>query len=161
MGTYIIKYVRKIIAKQKKVKRINILIPDVKIKTDQDKTTNKVCPISGWTISKIDTIEIVNTDNMYLIIMLVFSVQRMVAKKTIKKGLRTSIGWNLGKKNRSIHLLDPLTSTPIIGTNTNEIRETKKSPIEYLINCSFSKKENIKTINIPIITYTKCLKKKK
>jgi hypothetical protein len=54
-----------------------------------------------------------------------------------------------------------LTSTPIIGTNTNEVRETKKSTIEYLINCSFSKKENIKTINIPITTYTKCLKKKK
>ena len=49
----------------------------------------------------------------------------MVAKKTIKKGLRTSIGWNRGKKNRSIHLLEPLTSTPIIGTKTNEIKELK------------------------------------
>ena len=29
-------------AKQKKAKRINTLIPDVKIKTDQEKTTNKV-----------------------------------------------------------------------------------------------------------------------
>ena len=34
----------------------------------------------------------------------------------IKNGLRISIGWNLGKKNMSIHLLEPLTSTPIIGT---------------------------------------------
>ena len=112
-------------------------------------------------MSKRDIIEIVNVVNMYLTIKLVFSVQRMAAKKTIKKGFRTSIGWNLGKKNRSIHLLEPLTSTPIIGTNTNEIKETKKSTIEYLINCSLFKEENIKTINIPITTYTKCLKKKK
>ena len=98
---------------------------------------------------------------MYLIIKLVFSVQRMVDKNTIKKGFRTSIGWNLGKKNRSNHLLEPLTSTPIIGTNTNEIKETKKSTIEYLINCSFLKEENAKTIKIPSTTYTKCLKKKK
>ena len=40
-------YDNKIIAKLKNAKRINILIPDVKIKTDQEKTTNKVCPISG------------------------------------------------------------------------------------------------------------------
>tara|TARA_B100000989_G_scaffold41298_1_gene26244 strand:+ start:26 stop:163 length:138 start_codon:yes stop_codon:yes gene_type:complete len=44
---YIIKYVSKNIVKQKNAKRINILIPDIKIKTDQEKTTNKVCPISG------------------------------------------------------------------------------------------------------------------
>ena len=89
---------------------------------------------------------------MYLIIKLVFSVQRMVAKNTIKKGFRTSIGWNLGKKNRSIHLLEPLTSTPIIGTNTNEIKEIKKRTIEYLINCSLFKEENIKTMKIPMKT---------
>ena len=81
---------------------------------------------------------------MYLIIILVFSVQRMAAKKTIKKGFRTSIGWNLGKKNRSIHLLEPLTSTPIIGTNTKEIKETKKNIIEYFINWSLFKEENLR-----------------
>ena len=156
-----IKYVSKIIAKQKKTKRINILIPDVKIKTDQEKTTNKVWPISGCTISRMDITEIVIVVNKYLIVKLVFSVQRMVAKKTIKKGFRTSIGWNLGKKNRSIHLLEPLTSTPKIGTNTNAIKEIKKSTIEYLINCSSLKEENTKRIKIPRTTYTKCLKKKK
>ena len=140
---------------------MNILIPDVKIKTDQEKTTNKVCPISGWIINKRDTIEIIDVVNMYLIIKLIFSVQRMEAKKTIKNGFRTSIGWNLGKKNRSIHLLEPLTSTPKIGTNTNEIKKTKKSTIEYLINCSFLKEENTKTLKLPRTTYTKCLKKKK
>ena len=139
-------------AKQKKAKRINILIPDVKIKTDQEKTTNKVWPISGCATSRIDIIKIVIVVNKYFIVKLVFSVQRMVAKKTIKKGFRTSIGWNLGKKTRSIHLLEPLTSIPMIGTKTKEIKEIKKSIIEYFINCSFLKEENIKTINIPIKT---------
>jgi hypothetical protein len=54
-----------------------------------------------------------------------------------------------------------LTSTPKIGTNTNAIKEIKKSTIEYLINCSSLKEENTKRIKIPITTYTKCLKKKK
>ena len=151
----------KIIAKQKRAKRINILIPDVKIKTDHEKSTNKVWPISGCTIRRKDITEIVIVVNKYFIVKLVFSVQRMVAKKTIKKGFRTSIGWNLGKKNRSIHLLEPLTSIPMIGTKTKESKEIKKSIIEYFINCSFLKEEKIKTINIPIITYIKCLKKKK
>ena len=158
---YIIKYASKINTRQKNARRTNRLIPDVKIKTDQEKTTNKVWPISGWSIRRRDIIEIVSAVNKYLIIILIFSVQRIVAKKTIKKGFKTSIGWNLGKKIKSIHLLEPLTSTPIIGTNTSEIKETKKSTIEYLINFSLFKEENIKTINIPIITYNKCLKKKK
>ena len=135
-----------------KAKRMNILIPDVKIKTDQEKTTNKVWPISGWSISRRDIIEIVIAVNTYLSIILIFSVQRIVAKKTIKKGFKTSIGWNLGKKRKSIHLLEPLTSIPIIGTNNKEIKEIKKSIIEYFINCSFLREENKKTINIPIST---------
>ena len=117
--------------------------------------------MSGWTISRIDIIDIVIVVNKYLIIKLVLLLQRMVAKKTIKKGFRTSIGWNLGKKNKSIHLLEPLTSTPIIGTNIKESKKIKKNIIEYFINCSFLKEENIKTINMPIKTYIKCLKKKK
>ena len=139
-------------ANERTAKRIYILIPDVKIKTDQEKTTNKVWPISGCTINRIHITEIIIVVNKYLIVKLVFSVQRIVAKKTIKKGFRTSIGWNLGKKNRSIHLLDPLTSIPIIGTKTKESKEIKKRIIEYFINCSLLKEENIKTINIPIKT---------
>ena len=131
---------------------MNRLIPDVKIKTDQEKTTNKVWPISGWSISRRDIIEVISAVNTYLIIILIFSVQRIVAKKTIKKGFKTSIGWNLGKKRKSIHLLEPLTSTPIIGTNNKEIKEIKKSIIEYFINCSLLREENKKTINIPIST---------
>ena len=40
---------------------------------------------------------------------------------TIKKGLTNSIGWNLGKKYKSIHLLEPITSIPMIGTKINGI----------------------------------------
>ena len=53
----------------------------------------------------------------------IFLLQRMVANIIIKNGFSISIGWNLGKKNKSIHLFDPLTSTPIIGTKIKEIRE--------------------------------------
>ena len=48
----------------------------------------------------------------------------------IKNGFNNSIGWNLGKKNKSIHRLDPLTSIPIIGTKNKEIKVTKKRKYE-------------------------------
>jgi len=78
--------------------------------------------------------------------------QKIVAKIIIKKGFKTSIGWNLGKKNKSIHLLDPLTSTPTNGTKNKEISEIKKRKIEYLYNWSEFKEENIKIRDIPINT---------
>ena len=74
----------------------------------------------------------------------------MVANIIIKNGFSISIGWNLGKKNRSIHLFDPLTSTPIIGTRNNEVNEIKKRIIEYLNNCSVLNEEKTKIIEIPI-----------
>ena len=74
----------------------------------------------------------------------------MVANIIIKNGFSISIGWNLGKKNRSIHLFDPLTSTPIIGTRNNEVNEIKKRIIEYLNNCSVLIEEKTKIIDIPI-----------
>ena len=76
----------------------------------------------------------------------------MVAKIIIKNGFRTSIGWNLGKKNKSIHLLEPLTSKPIKGTKNKENKEIKKRKIEYLYNWFEFKDENIKIRNIPIST---------
>ena len=45
-----------------------------------------------------------------------FSDVSIIDSMIIKNGLRISIGWNLGKKNISIHLLEHLTSTPKIGT---------------------------------------------
>ena len=58
-------------------------------------------------------------------------LQRIVAKITIKNGFNTSIGWNLGKKNKSIHLFDPFTSTPIIGTINKETKVIKKRKYDY------------------------------
>ena len=73
-------------------------------------------------------------------------------KIIIKNGFRTSMGWNLGKKNKSIHLLEPLTSTPTNGTKNKEISEIKKRKIEYLYNLSGFNEENIKIRDIPINT---------
>ena len=41
----------------------------------------------------------------------------VLATKSTNSGFTNSIGWNLGRKNRSIHLFDPLISIPIMGTN--------------------------------------------
>ncbi len=124
----------------------------MKIKTAQEKTTNKVWPISGWIIKNKEITDIKILDIKYLIKILDLLLQKIVAKIIIKNGFKTSIGWNLGKKNRSIHLFEPLTSTPIKGTKNNEIRETKKRNIEYLYNRSEFKEENIKIRAIPINT---------
>ena len=77
-------------------------------------------------------------------------LQRIVANITIKNGFNTSMGWNLGKKNKSIHLFEPFTSIPIIGIKNKGIKEIKKRIIEYLNNWSVLKEEKIKIINIPI-----------
>ena len=77
---------------------------------------------------------------------------RTVAKVIIKKGFKTSIGWNLGKKNKSIHLFEPFTSIPIIGTKNKENKDIKKRIIEYLNNWSVLNDEKIKIIEIPIKT---------
>jgi len=73
-----------------------------------------------------------------------------VANITIKNGFNISIGWNRGKKNKSIHLFDPLTSMPTIGTKNKKIKEIKKRIIEYLNSLSVLIEEKIKIINIPI-----------
>ena len=134
------------------VKRIYILIPEVKIKTAQVKTTNNVWPISGCIIKNKEITDIKRVDIRYLNKIFDLLLHNIVAKIIIKNGFRTSMGWNLGKKNKSTHLLDPLTSTPINGTKSNEIREIKKRKIEYLYNWSGFKEENIKIRDIPINT---------
>ena len=78
------------------------------------------------------------------------SLQRIVANIIIKNGFNISIGWNLGKRNKSIHLFDPLTSTPIMGTKNNVNIKIKKRIIEYLNNCSVLIEEKVKIISIPI-----------
>ena len=82
-------------------------------------------------------------------------------KKTIKKGLTNSIGWNLGIKYKSIHLLDPLTSTPIKGTNIKRATDTAKQIIEILKRFCWFIDEKIKIKKTPIDKKIKCLKKKR
>ena len=129
-----------------------ILIPDVKIRTAHEKTTNTVCPISGWIIKSKEITDIKKVDIKYLNKICDLLLHKIVAKTIIKNGFKTSIGWNLGKKNKSIHLFEPLTSTPINGTKNNEKREIKKRKTEYLYNWSEFKEENIKIRVIPIKT---------
>ena len=129
-----------------------ILIPDVKIRAAQQNTTNKVWPISGWAIKSKEMIDIKIIDIKYLNKIFDLISHKIVAKIITKNGFRTSIGWNLGKKNKSIHLLEPLTSAPTNGTKNREISEIKKRKIEYLYNWSELKEENIKIRVIPINT---------
>ena len=96
--------------------------------------------------------EIKTADSKYLEIMLILLLQRILARTIIKNGFKTSIGWNLGKKNKSIHLFEPFTSTPIIGTKIKENNDIKKRIIEYLNNWSVLNEEKIKIIIIPIKT---------
>ena len=129
-----------------------ILIPDVKIRTAQENITNKVWPISGWAIKSKEMIHIKIIDIKYLNKIFDLISHKIVAKFITKNGFRTSMGWNLGKINKSIHLLEPLTSTPKNGTRNKEISEIKKRIIEYLYNWSEFNDENIKIRDIPIDT---------
>ena len=51
---------------------------------------------------------------------------------TIKKGLTNSIGCNLGRIIKSIHLLEPFISIPKIGTKNKRIKEKQKIVIDNL-----------------------------
>ena len=121
-----------------------ILTPEVKTKIDQVNKINKVWPMSGWINNKLEINNVIRKENEYFKIILIrFSVLNIVARKIIKKGFNNSIGWNLGKINRSIHLFDPFTSTPIKGTKNNEIKIIKnniKENFNSLIESIFDNK---------------------
>ena len=118
--------------KKTKLKK-NILIPEIKIKTNQLKPIKRVWPISGWSIKRID-INIVNKkDKKYFKLKLVyFWEQIIILIITIKKGFTNSIGCILGNTNKSIHLLEPFISTPIIGTRNNKTNDKQKNISEIL-----------------------------
>ena len=59
----------------------------------------------------------------------------------IINGFKTSIGWNLGKNKKSIHLFEPLTSIPIKGTKAKEIKKIKNNIIEILYKFFWFKDE--------------------
>ena len=101
-----------------------MLIPEVKIKTTHENITKRVWPTSGCIIKSKEIINIKIIDTKYSIKRLeLLLLQKIVAIVTIKNGFNTSMGWNLGKKNKSNHLFDPLTSIPIIGTISNNKKE--------------------------------------
>ena len=110
--------------RKKKHKPINIknikdnrFIPETNIRLNQRDSIKNVCPISGCKNSKRIIGMIAIRLKRYLTYLLeYFSDVSIIDNMIIKNGLSISIGWNLGKKNISIHLLEPLTSTPIIGT---------------------------------------------
>ena len=74
----------------------------------------------------------------------------------IKKGLTNSIGWNRGKKLRSIHLLEPFISMPIKGTKIKKINDIKKKITENFKRVSLSIEERKKIINTPSSIKIKC-----
>ena len=70
-----------------------MLIPEVKIKTAQEKTIRSVWPISGCIIKSKEIVDIKIIDNKYLKQRLeVLLLQRMVANIIIKNGFNISIG---------------------------------------------------------------------
>ena len=100
----------------KRIKNIRF-IPETNIRLNQRDNTNNVWPISGCKNSKRIIGMIAIKLKRYLTYLLeYFSDVNIIESMIIKNGLRISIGWNLGKKRISIHLLEPLTSTPKIGT---------------------------------------------
>ena len=125
----------------------------MKIKIPQLKIINNDWPISGCIKSKdITTAVIINDIRYFKFLFWIFLLHKIIDVITIKNGFNISIGWNRGKKNRSIHLFEPLTSIPMNGTKNKEINEIKKRIIEYLYNWSKFNKENIKIRDIPINT---------
>ena len=92
--------------------------------------------------------------------LLYFSLLKIILINIIKNGLTISIGWNLGKKFKSIHLLALFTSTPIMGTKNKKIIENKNIIGEILNNLSSLIEDKTKIIIKPKKTKDKCLKKK-
>ena len=85
---------------------------------------------------------------------------KIVAIIINKKGFTISIGWNLGIPGKSIHLIEPFTSTPKKGTKAKNIKEIKKKYLEIWNNFLRSIAEKVTKIKTPIIIKTKCFIKK-
>ena len=79
----------------------------------------------------------------------------------MNNGLTNSIGWNLGKREKSINLFEPLTSTPNTGTKARIKIEIKNKKSKNFINLFFSWIEIARIKNNEIETKIRCLMKKK
>ena len=135
-------------------------MPETKIRVSQTIAISNVWPKSGWEINNINIGKSIRLLNKYLKYKLFFFKHNRVDKITIKKGLISSIGWNLGKIPKSIHLLDPFTSIPINGTKTKIKSVIQNKIIDILIKSSSFKNEKIINIVTPKIIKIKCLIKK-
>ena len=116
--------------------------------------------MSGCAAKNKTIIKVKKKEKAYLRYMLgYFSLLKIRLIETIKNGLTNSIGWNLGKKYKSIQRWALFTSTPIIGTKKRVINE--KTKIIGEISKSFVSliEDKRKIIIIPKKTNNKCLKK--
>ena len=112
------------------------------MRLNQRDNTNNVWPISGCKNSKkIIGITVIKLKKYLTYLLGYFSDVSIIDSMIIKNGLSISIGWNLGKKNISNHLLEPLTSTPIKGTNIREIRHKANKKFEILNRLSWCNDE--------------------
>ena len=145
--------------KNKNIKKI-ILIPEIKIKIDQVKKTKMVWPMSGWAINNKATARVIKKENRYFKLILVyFWLHKIALIQIIKKGLTNSIGWNLGNRYKSIHLLDPLTSIPTKGTKIRKNNANKKIKKENLKSFSWFIDDKPNITIVPKKINIKCLKK--
>ena len=150
-------HIAELLAKEKNNK---IFIPDTKIKDNHVNVISNVCPKSGCDINNNKTGRRNAALKKYFKYSFLLPRDKIVETIIIKKGFKISVGWNLGRKGRSNHLLDPLTSIPISKTNTKVINVIKNRITEILIKISWFKNEkNIKII-IPIKIKIKCFRKK-
>ena len=137
--------------KIKNIKNRVRLTPEIKIRANQVEKIRIVWPRSGCEIKSNIIGNKTKKLNKYFKYRLVFfSNVKIEAITTIIKGFKTSIGWNLGKNNKSIHLLDPFTSTPINGTSNKAIKQIVKRKFDSLNKFFKFKYERTKTTVIPI-----------
>ena len=135
-------------------------MPDTKTKIAQQEDINNVCPISGCITSNKETLNATNKDIKYLILKFSWYLLHNIKDTiTTKNGFNNSTGWNLGNKIKSSHLFDPLTSTPITGTNINSTIEIQNINIENWYNLFLSIEDKNKIIDKPKIINIECLKK--
>ncbi len=134
------------VLKMKNIKNKIKLTPEIKIRANQVKKIKIVWPKSGCEINSNIIGNKTRKLNKYFKYRLVFfSKVKIEAMITIIKGFNTSMGWNLGKNNKSIHLLDPFTSTPINGTSNKATKQITKRKFESLNRFFKFKYERTKT----------------
>ena len=120
-----------------------------------------VWPTSGW-FNKIilGIIKHKKLNKYELFVGIKFSLDKIWAIITIKKGFKNSIGWNL-KKIKSNHLFEPFTSTPKNKTRNNVINRTKNIGAKSFFKRLVWNQDIAIITNIEQMANVKCLEKKK